>query len=92
MEDGKNGVFVPQFHFSDKLLEDMEQYGFFQLYLFGQIYYLEVTDKAAEHRYEYLNKEIHDTDIGGNIYSCITQVEKITDMDFLMSKLFGIHC
>ena len=32
------------------------------------------------------------SDVYRNIYSCITQVEKITDMDFLMSKLFGIHC
>jgi len=91
MENGKDGVYIPQFFFSDKLLSEIEQYGFYMLYIFGQIYYLEVTDKAIEQRNEYLSKEIRETDIGGSIYSHVTMVNKVSDMDFLMSQLFGIH-
>ncbi len=91
-----NGVFLleenianPKFHFSENQFETIERYGFYSLWLWGQIFFLEVTPKAKLCRDTYLRREA--TELIGTrfVFRGLIELEKITDIDFTLRSLFG---
>lgn len=89
MENGADGKFIPHITIAEPHLKEIEDYGFVTLYLFGQSFILEVKNDAERYRKAYLQKTIDKLSQTPSIYSGIQQIDKITDMDFLLTKLFS---
>ena len=91
-----NGVFLiednivnPKFNFSENQFQTIEDYGFYTLMLWGQIFFLEVTPRASLCRDIYLKKEASKFIGSGFVFRDCIEVEKITDIDFTLRSLLG---
>ncbi|MBE9468069.1 MAG: hypothetical protein IMY72_07080 [Bacteroidetes bacterium] len=89
-----NGVYLvpekpqaPSFYFSDKVLSNINDFGFYTMFLFGHLFYLEVTPKAAISRDIYLRKEASKLIGSGFIYNSLKEMKYVTDLDFSLNKL-----
>lgn len=91
-----NGVFLlednisnPKFHFSENQFQTIDDYGFYSLMLWGQMFFLEVTPRARLCRDIYLRKEATKLIGTGFVYRGLIEVKKITDIDFTLRSLLG---
>jgi hypothetical protein len=69
-----------------KIIND---YGFYLLWLYGHIFYLEVTPKAIFSREIFLNNETKKIAGSGFILKGIREMRYITDLDFTLQRLYG---
>lgn len=93
-----NGVYLvpvdmesPSLAFNDKVISIIDEYGFYMLWLFGHIFYLEVTPKATFTREIYLNSEAKKMVGSGFILKCIKEMTFVTELDFTLRKLYGME-
>lgn len=91
-----NGIYLlpvnleaPSLTFDDSIISTINDYGFYTLWLFGHIFYLEVTPKAALCRDIFLNDEAKRIVGSGFILKCIKEMEYVTELDFALQKLYG---
>lgn len=91
-----NGIYLlpvnleaPSLTFDDSILSTINDYGFYTLWLFGHIFYLEVTPKAALCRDIYLNNEAKMIVGSGFILKRIKEMTYVTELDFALQKLYG---
>ena len=79
----------PSLTFSEKALADINDFGFYTLWMFGNIFFLEVTSRAEFSREIYLRQESSKLIGSGFIYSKLKELNLITDLDFTIRKLYG---
>jgi len=91
-----NGVYLlpenienPSFVFNDKVKSIIDDYGFYNLWLFGHVFYLEVTPKAALSREIFLSNEAKTMVGSGFIYNSIKEMTYVTELDFTLRKLYA---
>lgn len=81
---------APQININSKTIEDIDTYGFYNFYLMGHFFFLEVTPRAELTRDIYLNNKIKDLNIGGVINTDLIKINSITDIDFTLRNLHDI--
>ncbi|MCE4566029.1 hypothetical protein INQ51_17045 [Maribellus sp. CM-23] len=91
-----NGVYLlpddidqPLVPFTPQSKSEINDYGFYQMWLYGHLFYIEVTPKAEFSRQIYLRNEERKIVGSGFIYNGINELNFITDLDFTLSKLTG---
>ena len=89
-----NGVYLveenidsPSFSFNEKVITDINDFGFYQMWLFGNIFFLEVTPRSKFSKEIYLNKESQKLIGTGFVYRELRKMKYITDIDFTLRKL-----
>ncbi|HEY5593275.1 MAG TPA: hypothetical protein VIK55_19945 [Paludibacter sp.] len=89
-----NGVYLvdeqigcPTFSFPEIVLSEINNFGFYQMYLFGTIFFLEVTPRSEYSREIYLKKESKEHIGSGFVYSELRLMKYITDLDFTLRNL-----
>jgi hypothetical protein len=92
-----NGIYLlpvnrelPTVEFNDPIISIIDDYGFYMLWLFGHIFYLEVTPKAYLSREIFLKKEAKQIGAPGFIIKGIKEMKYVTELDFALQKLYGI--
>lgn len=83
----ENNMNKPIIHFSKMALEDIDTYGFYIFYLWGQIFFLEVTSKAEICRSEYLQKQANVFLLPIDGSEKIIELNNILDLDFTLRGL-----
>jgi hypothetical protein len=78
----------PSLTFSEKALADINDFGFYTIWMFGNIFFLEVTPRAEFSREIYLRQESLKLIGSGFIYSKLKELNLITDLDFTLRKLY----
>lgn len=78
----------PTLTFSEKAISDLNDYGFYTLWMFGNIFYLEVTPRSELSREVYLRHESSKIIGNGFFYSQLKELKLITDIDFTLRKLY----
>lgn len=91
-----NGVFLleddisnPRFNFSESQFQTIDNYGFYTLMLWGQIFFLEVTPRARLCRNVYLRNEASKLIGTGFVFKGLIELQRITDIDFTLRSLLG---
>lgn len=79
----------PTFSFNEKILSDINDYGFYIMMLFGNIFFLEVTPRAEITREIFLHREFKKLAGTGFVFSGLKEMKYITDLDFTLRKLHG---
>lgn len=88
-----NGVYFieenincPSFSFNEKVLSDINDFGFYTMMMFGNDFFLEVTPRAEITRKVFLRKEnaIYTESV---FYNGIKEMKYVTEIDFLLRKL-----
>ena len=89
-----NGVYMvednidsPSFSFNKKILTDIDNFGFYQMWILGNIFFLEVTTRSKFSKEIYLKKESQKLIGTGFVYCELRKMQYITDMDFTLRKL-----
>ena len=85
---GENYMLHPRFPLSDSCIEEIENHGFYTLFLNGHLFFLEVVPQTEETRNAYLKKLCEERSIGGGIYAYAKEVEFVNDIDFTLSTLY----
>lgn len=62
------------FPMSDSCIKEIENYGFYTLYLNGHLFFLEVVPQSEADRSIYLNKLCKEHKIGGSIYAYLQEI------------------
>ena len=70
---------------SDSCIEEIENHGFYTLFLNGHLFFLEVIPQTEETRNAYLKKLCKEHSIGGGIYTYAKEVIYINEIDFTLS-------
>lgn len=90
-----NGVYLieeninePSLYFTEKVLSDIDDFGFYTMSLFGNIFFLEVTPRAEFTREVFLQKEAKEFIGSGFIYSGLKEMKYVTDIDFTLRRLY----
>ena len=78
----------PIFPMTDSCINEIEQEGFYTLYLNGHMFVLEVVPHDDSARREYLQKLCDKHEIGGGIYPEMQEVMYINQIDFTLSSLY----
>jgi len=89
-----NGVYlipedfsIPSLAFNENNLSTINDFGFYSIWLFGHILYIEVTPRAELTREIYLNSEVKKIVGSGFINKSIKEMRLITDLDFTLYRL-----
>ncbi len=92
---GDNGILLleseistPRFHFNEMQIKNIDNNGFYNLIIWGQWFYLEVTPKAKSYRDIYLNKEAEKMIGSEFIFNNLIEIKSIYDIDFTLNNLF----
>ena len=85
LPENRDDVF---FGFNDKEISRIDDYGFYNLWFFGHVLYLEVSPKSNLSRDIYLKNVSRQIGVPGFIYSGIKEMKYITDLDFSYRKLY----
>ncbi len=91
-----NGIYLlsedsdkPFLAFDENNLSTINDYGFYEIYLFGHFLFLEVTPRAEFTREIYMNNKAKKMVGSGFINKSIREMKYITDLDFTLQKLRG---
>jgi len=76
------------FHFPENVLSQIDDFGFYTMLIYSNVFFLEVTPKADLSREIFLKKESKKLIGSGFIYTQLRILEYITDMDFTLRKLY----
>lgn len=82
---------MPELRFSKRIMTDMDDYGFYSLYLWGFWFYLEVTPRAEITREIYLRKVKKEMSVGGFVFKDLIELKRISDIDFTLRQLYGAN-
>lgn len=82
---------TPQLRFSERIIDEIETYGFYAMFLWGFWFYLEVTPRADLTREMFLRKVVKDMAVGGFVFSDIVELTDIEQIDFTLRQLYGSH-
>ncbi|MBW8332873.1 MAG: hypothetical protein K0M40_12690 [Prolixibacteraceae bacterium] len=77
------------FHFPENVLSQIDDFGFYTMLIYSNVFFLEVTPRADLTREIFLNKESRKLIGSGFIYTQLRKLEYITDIDFTLRKLYG---
>jgi hypothetical protein len=77
------------FHFPLDVLSQIDDFGFYTMYIYSNVFFLEVTSKSELCREVFLEKESQKMIGTGFIYTQLRVLEYITDMDFTLRRLYG---
>jgi len=77
------------FKFNDHVVSEINNYGFYTMIIYGNIFFLEVTPRAELSREVYLKKESRKWIGSGFIFKKLRQLKSVTDIDFTLRKLYG---
>jgi hypothetical protein len=90
-----NGVYFVEenidnisFTFNDKVLSQINDFGFYTMFICGNIFFLEVTLQAKLKRELFLERESKKIIGSGFVFSQLKELELITDIDFTLRKLY----
>lgn len=75
--------------FSESNLSNINIYGFYVLFIYGNIFYLEVTPMAQYTRDVFLKKQSDEIIGTGTVYASLKTLNIITDLDFTLRNLYG---
>ena len=81
----------PFFPMSDSCIKEIENYGFYTLYLNGHLFFLEVIPQTEADRSTYLNKLCEEHKIGGSIYAYLQEIFYIDQIDFTLRSLYATN-
>lgn len=81
----------PFFPMSDSCIKEIENYGFYTLYLNGHLFFLEVIPQTEADRSTYLNKLCEEHKIGGSIYAYLQEIFYINQIDFTLRSLYATN-
>ncbi len=84
-------VDIPILAFGEHNISPINDFGFYSIYLFGHILYLEVTPRAELTREIYLKNEAKHIVGSGFINKSIREMIYITDLDFTLQKLLKLR-
>ncbi|MBP1631268.1 MAG: hypothetical protein H6Q15_2161 [Bacteroidetes bacterium] len=91
-----NGVYLVgeniddlSFKFPEKVLSDIDDFGFYTMMIYGNIFFLEVTPRAELSREIFLTKHSRELIGSGFIFKQLRELKSITDIDFTLRKLYG---
>lgn len=77
----------PILHISDKLIDDMEKYGFFHIWLLGHNFYIEVFPILTNrYRNQYLQMQANSTLLNAYGNESIYEFSDIKQIDFFMQR------
>jgi|SRR5690606_10315244 len=79
---------TPQFNFTTAQIDDIDNFGFCSLIIFGKWFYLEVTPQADIKRELYL-KQVAQIIGSGFVFDRLIDIKSINDIDFTLRNLFG---
>jgi len=89
-----NGVYMveenidsPSFTFNENVISEINDYGFYTMMMFGNVFFLEVSSRAELTRDMFLLKESKKLIGSGFIYSRLREMEYVTDIDFTLRSL-----
>lgn len=89
-----NGIYMveesidsPSFPFNEYVLSQINDFGFYIMMIFGNIFFLEVTPRSEFTREIFLQRESKKYIGSGFIYSGLRNMKYITDIDFTLRKL-----
>lgn len=77
------------FHFPENVLSQIDNFGFYKMFIYSNVFFLEVTSRAEISREIFLKKESKKLIGNGFIYTQLRILKYITDMDFTLRKLYG---
>lgn len=90
-----NGVYFveedidnPSFSFNDHVIAEINEYGFYTMMIFGNVFFLEVTHRAEFTREIFLQRESKKMIGSGFIHRSLQKMKYITDIDFTLRKLY----
>lgn len=78
----------PTLTFNEQALADINDYGFYTMWLFGNVFFLEVSPKAELSREVWLHREATKLIGNGSFFSGLKEMKLISDIDFTMRKLY----
>lgn len=79
-----NDLSTPALTFEKECLECIDVYGFYEFWIFGHIFFLEVTPRAEITREVYLRNTIKKFNIGGFVNTSLVPINSITEVDFTL--------
>jgi hypothetical protein len=89
-----NGVYLlpkdydsPTLAFNENNISIIEDYGFYPIWLFGHVLYIEVTPRAVLTRETYLRDEAKRVVGSGFINNSIKEMRYVTELDFTLQRL-----
>lgn len=77
------------FAFNENILSQINDFGFYTMLIYSNVFFLEVTPRSQFTREIFLKKESRRFIGSGFIYSQLKQMHYITDIDFTLRKLYG---
>ncbi|WP_205500830.1 hypothetical protein [Rufibacter psychrotolerans] len=77
----------PSLTFDASALKEINEAGFYQMRLLGQLFFLEVTDSARLTRAAYLRKQLKEGAGKSSSFGELVRMELITDLDFTVRSL-----
>lgn len=80
---------IPRFHFSESSLNKIDTYGFYELYIWGFWFLLEVTPRASLTREVYLQNQAKEMGVGGFVVKNLVELKDLNDIDFTLRQLYG---
>lgn len=78
---------IPNLSFNENTIEQIDLYGFYTLFLFGYLFFLEVTPRAELCRDIFLKKQVKELNVGGFVNEKIIPLEYISQLDFTLRNL-----
>ncbi|WP_282016084.1 hypothetical protein [Marinifilum flexuosum] len=89
-----NGIYMveenidnPSFTFNEHVISHINDYGFYTMLIFGNVFFLEVSPRAELTRDVFLKKESENFIGTGFVYSSLKKLKSITDIDFTLRSL-----
>ena len=90
-----NGIYMVEedinnisFKFNEHVLSEIDNYGFYTMMIYGNIFFLEVTPRAELSREVYLRKESRKLIGSGFVFKQLRKLKLVTDIDFTLRKLY----
>ena len=80
---------VPKLMFNQHTIEEIDTYGFYQLFLWGFWFYLEVTPRSELTRDVYLREQAKKMGVGGFVVTNMIELTDIDDIDYTLRQLYG---
>ena len=91
-----NGVYLLEqennslsFKFNENVKSEIDDYGFYTMMIYGNVFYLEVTPRAELSREVFLRQHSRKLIGSGFVYKRLRELNAITDLDFTLRKLYG---
>jgi hypothetical protein len=78
----------PSFSFNEKVIAEINEYGFYTMMIFGNVFFLEVTPRAEFTREIFLQRERKKMIGSGFFNRSLQKMKYITDIDFTLRKLY----